>query len=974
MTWYQKDLDRILAELETSEHGLTEAEARERLQKVGRNRLAEAEKISRLKILLHQFTSPLIYILLIAAVVTFFLEEYKDTGVIFAILLLNALIGYIQEVKAEKQVRALKSMVVAKARVLRDGKELEINGEEVVPGDIVLLASGGRVPADVRLLKTIELKADESMLTGESIPAEKKTEPIEEDNLTPGDQRNMAFMGTVVVNGRAKGVVVATGARTVLGHIAKDVQEIRVTKSPLQEKIDRFAQAIGIIVLVAASLLFLIGILVGESVSDMFMTAVAATVATIPEGLPIVVTIALAIGVSRMAQRNAIIRKLPAVETLGSTTVICSDKTGTLTKNEMTVIRAYDGEKIYELTGTGYDPTGEILEEGRPVKAEADPQLAQLFRIGLLCNESQVFEEEGNYKVDGDPTEGALIVAAMKAGLTLDEEREKFPELFLIPFESDRGYMATLHRQGDRNVAFVKGAPERLLDICAECRMDAWEDVPRVADHFAREGLRVLGMAYKELPAGQTEITMADLQSGLVFAGLQGMIDPPRPEAIEAVAGCKRAGIRVVMITGDHAVTAHAIAKQLGITEDAEAVEDLVTKPVEAMTDEELFTVTQEVANVLAQRSGLAGRASPSLTGQHVQAMGDMEFFTFLKEILAALVKRAGPEGAVRQVLAGKELETMDDRTLYHLVQQVSVYARVAPQHKLRITQQLIKHGEIVAMTGDGVNDAPALKAAHIGVAMGKTGTDVAKEASDMVIADDNFASIYRAVELGRVVFDNIRKVTFFLIPTGIAAIISILVTVMLGLPLPYLPAQLLWINIVTNGLQDVALAFEPGEKDVLKRPPRDPQVGIFNRLLVERTILVALVISAGIIYAFISSLKQGVSLEKARTIAVTTMVFFQFFQAFNSRSELQSLFRMNPLGNPFLFFGTMAAFGAHLAAIYLPALQWVFRMEPILPMEWLRIGLISLSVIIVVEVDKLVRRIMAPARPNLVATKGEAS
>ncbi len=964
MTWYQMNPDRIFAELNASEHGLTSAEARERLQKFGPNRLAEAEKISRLKILLHQFTSPLIYILLIAGVVTFFLEEYKDTGVIAAILLLNALIGYIQEVKAEKQVRALKGMVVAKARVLRDGKEVEINGEEVVPGDIVLLASGGRVPADVRLLKTIELKTDESMLTGESVPAEKKSAVIEEDHLTPGDQRNMAFMGTVVVNGRAKGVVVATGARTVLGHIAKDVQEIGVAKSPLQEKIDRFAQAIGIIVLVAAILLFVVGILVGESVKNMFMTAVAATVAAIPEGLPIVVTIALAIGVSRMAQQNAIIRKLPAVETLGSTTVICSDKTGTLTKNEMTVVRAYDGEKLYELTGTGYDPAGEILEEGRPVKAESDPQLAQLFRIGLLCNESQVYEEEGVYKVDGDPTEGALIVAAMKVGLNLDEERTKFPELFLIPFESDRGYMATLHRHGDRNLAFIKGAPEKLLEICAECRFDAWEEVPRVADHFAREGLRVLGMAYKDIPADRSEITMADLQSGLTFAGLQGMIDPPRPEAIEAVAGCKRAGIRVVMITGDHAVTAHAIAKQLGIEEDAEVVEDLVTKPVEAMTDEELFTVTREVANVLAQRSGLAGRAPSGLTGKHVLSLGEMEFFTFLKEILAALVKRAGPEGAVRQVLAGKELETMDDRTLYHLVQQVSVYARVAPQHKLRITQQLIKHGEIVAMTGDGVNDAPALKAAHIGVAMGRTGTDVAKEAADMIIADDNFASIYRAVELGRVVFDNIRKVTVFLIPTGIAAIISILATVMLGLPLPYLPAQLLWINIVTNGLQDVALAFEPGEKNVLNRPPRDPQAGIFNRLLVERTILVALVISVGIIYAFISSLNQGVSLEKARTIAVTTMVFFQFFQAFNSRSETQSLFRLNPLGNPFLFFGTLAAFGAHLAAIYLPALQWVFRMEPLLPMEWLRIGLITVTVLIAVEVDKLVRRIMAPARP----------
>ena len=957
MNWYQLDHNRIFADLNTSENGLTDTEVRERLQKFGPNKLAEEERISKWKILLHQFTSPLIYILLIAAVVTAFLQEYKDTGVIVAIVLLNAVVGYIQEYKAEKSVRALKSMVVARARVLRDGKELEINGEDLVPGDIVFLASGSRVPADLRLIKTIELRADESMLTGESIPAEKMASIIPEDNLTPGDQRNMAFMGTVVVNGRAKGVAVATGARTVLGQIARDVQELGVTKSPLQEKIDRFAQTIGIIVLVASALLFLIGILVGISAKDMFMTAVAAAVAAIPEGLPIVVTITLAIGVARMAQRNAIIRKLPAVETLGSTTVICSDKTGTLTKNEMTVQRVFDGGQIYELTGSGYEPQGDILEEGRHINTTAVPGLLMLFRIGLLCNESDLYLEDEHYKVDGDPTEAALIVSAMKAGLKPEEEREFYPQLFIIPFESERGYMATLHRHGDRHLVFVKGAPEKLLEICAECRLDAWAEIPRVADHFAREGLRVLGMAFKEVPAGQTEITMADLQTGLIFAGLQGMIDPPRPEAIDAVAGCKKAGIRVVMITGDHAVTAVAIAKKLGIEPEEVVVEDLAAKPLEAMTDEELLTVTQEAARVLARRAGLDGAPPASLTGRHIQAMSDMEFFAFVKEVLAALVKRAGPEGAVRQVLAGKEIETMSDATLFHLVQKVSVYARVAPNHKLRITQQLLKHREIVAMTGDGVNDAPALKAAHIGIAMGKTGTDVAKEASDMVIADDNFASIYQAVGLGRVVFDNIRKVTFFLIPTGIAAIVSILATVMLGLPLLYLPAQLLWINLVTNGLQDVALAFEPGEKDVLDRPPRPPQEGIMSRLLIERTILVALIISAGIVYEYVHALNQGASLEKARTIAVTTMVFFQFFQAYNSRSEMHSLFTMNPLGNPFLFFGTIAAFIAHLAAIYLPAMQWIFRLEPIGAMEWLRIGLVSVTVLIAVEIDKWLRR-----------------
>jgi Ca2+-transporting ATPase len=513
MNWYQLEVNQVMDELETSEHGLTEDEARRRLSEFGPNKLAEAEKISWMTILMHQFKSPLIYILVIAAIVTFFLQEYKDTGVIAGVLILNALIGFIQEYKAEKQVQALKKMVVARARAVRDGKEMEIDGEHLVPGDVVLLASGGRVPADVRLIKTVEFKAEEAMLTGESLPAEKRSEAIDENNLTPGDQVNMAFMGTVVVNGRGKGVVVATGAKTVLGRIAKDVQEIRITRSPLQEKIDRFAHSIGIVVLVAATLLFVVGVLVGESAKDMFMTAVAATVATIPEGLPIVVTITLAIGVARMAQRKAIIRKLPAVETLGSTTVICSDKTGTLTKNEMTVKHVYDGEKVYEVTGSGYDPAGEILEQGLAIKAAADHHLAMLFRIGLLCNESKVLQEEGAYRIDGDPTEGALIVAAMKAGLDPEEEKEKLPQSAIIPFESDRGYMATLHRNGDRNLIFVKGAPEKLLEVCSECRLDAWKEVPKMAEHFARQGLRVLGMAYKDAPAEQTEITMKDLKT-----------------------------------------------------------------------------------------------------------------------------------------------------------------------------------------------------------------------------------------------------------------------------------------------------------------------------------------------------------------------------------------------------------------------------------------------------------------------------
>lgn len=881
MDWYQLGIKTVFEELKSSESGLTSEAARERLVTFGRNSLQVEEKTKKLKILLHQFTSPLIYILLAAGAVTAALGERIDSGVIFAVVVLNAVIGFIQEYKAEESVRALKKMVVARARVLRDGKEREINGEELVPGDIVLIGSGTRVPADLRLLHTIELNIDESMLTGESLPAGKGTSPIKEKHLTPGDQKNMAFMGTIVVSGRAKGVVVETGANTVLGGIAGQVKVAGIVKAPIQEKIEGFARAIGLIVLGATVLLFFTGLLTGESAKDMFMIAVAAAVATIPEGLPIVVTIAMAVGVARMAKHNAIIRKLPAVETLGSTTTICSDKTGTLTRNEMTVKLIYDGDKVFEVTGSGYWPKGEILHEGLRVEPKESRHLLEALRIGLLCNESNIYEEDGQYKVDGDPTEGALIVSAMKAGLDAEGEKERYPQMAIIPFESERGYMATLHRHGGKKFIFVKGAPEKLLDMCVESLAGKFnrEDTLHVAGKFAAEGLRVLAAAYKEARHDMEELTHHDAEAGLTFAGLLGMIDPPRPEAVEAVSGCIRAGIRVLMITGDHAVTAGAIAKDMGI------------------------------------------------------------------------------DGAAAGVITGRELEALSDEGLFEKVEKVSVYARVSPQHKLRITEQLKKHGEIVAMTGDGVNDAPALKAAHIGIAMGRTGTDVAKEASDMVLSDDNFASIFSAVREGRVVFDNLRKVTFFLIPTGIAAILSILGTIALGVPIPYVPAQLLWINLVTNGLQDVALAFEPGEKGVLERPPRDPKEPIMSGVLIQRTVIVALVIALGVVINFIHSLNLGEPIEEARAVAVTTMVFFQFFQAWNSRSESQSVFGMRLLGNPFLFFSMITAFFAQLAVLYVPALQWVFRTEPITAEEWLRILPTAATVIFVVEIDKWARR-----------------
>lgn len=884
MKWYQLSTEEVLKKCRTRLEGLTEFEVEERRKEFGPNKLPEETGISRLKILLHQFMSPLIYILIVAAIVTALLGEYIDTGVIVAVVILNAIVGYFQEYKAETSVRALKNMVVSRARVLREGREREIPSEEIVPGDIVFLASGAKVPADLRLFDVNELRVEEAALTGESVPVEKTVEPIFEEHLIAGDQTNMVFMGTAVVNGRARGVAVETGSKTVIGGIARDVQGLSVTETPLQKKIVKFAQYIGLLVLGSAMTIMILGFFLGMTLVELFTTAVAASVATVPEGLPIVVTVTMAIGLNRMAKRNSIIRKLHAVETLGSTTIICSDKTGTLTKNEMTVKAVYDGCHAFEVTGSGYDPEGEILHDWEPTDMDSMKDLHSLLRIGLLCNESRLIEENGRIRIDGDPTEGALIVSAMKAGFDYEKEEKQYPREAIIPFESDRGFMATLNRKDNSMVVFLKGAPEKVLDMCSHIPSGEVIDRKKImdtADRFAEDGLRVLAMAYRDVKTDEvtSSFTHDFLGNNLIFAGLQGMMDPPRPEAAEAIKGCREAGIRVAMITGDHAITASAIGRMMG----------------------------------------LAQSKTPAITG--------------------------------------KELEKMTDDELFDRVQKTSVYARVSPGHKLRIVQQYMKHGEIVAVTGDGVNDAPALKAAHIGAAMGKSGTDVAREAADMVIVDDNFASIFHAVEEGRIVFDNIRKVTLFLIPTGFAAIFSILVSMILEIPIPYVAAQLLWINLVTNGLQDVALAFEPGEKDIVKRKPRDPKDGIMSRLMLERSVVAGVIIAAGVIYNFYSALSDGASLEHARTIAMTTMVLFQFFQAWNSRSESRSVFQINPLSNPFLFYSMVAAFLAQITVIYVPALQWVFRTEALTLMEWVKIALVSLTVVIAVEIDKFLRQ-----------------
>jgi Ca2+-transporting ATPase len=879
--WETLEVQETFDLLRSTEAGLTSQEAQKRLTEVGPNVLAAEEKINIFSIILHQFKSPLIYVLLAAAVVTFFLQEYIDMAVILAVVVLNAVIGYIQEIKAEQGVRSLKKMVQVKARALRDRHEKELPASQLVPGDVVYLAAGMRVPADLRLIYVLDLRVDESMLTGESLPADKRTEPLVEQNLTPGDMNNIAFMGTTVVYGRGRVVVVETGRRTVIGDIAEKVQEVPFGKAPLQHKLDSFAKFLSWTVGSISLLIFGLGLYEGEKLSEMFIAAVAIAVSAIPEGLPVAVTIAMAIGVNRMARQNAIVRKLPSVETLGSTTIIGSDKTGTLTKNEMTVRLIFDGIRTYEVTGVGYEPSGIITHEAQQVDMAACEELAKTLRIGMLCNEANLFQENGEYRIDGDPTEGALIVSAIKGGLKVEEEQAKYPQLGIVPFESERGFMATLHEVEGKKIIFTKGAPEKIIHFSMLDETDPAleERLVQVAVKFADQGLRVLGMAYKEVEAETAKICQGDVESGLIFAGLQGMIDPPRQEVIEAIKMCKQAGIRTAMVTGDHAITAGAVAGQIGIG----TVDDIV--------------------------------------------------------------------------LEGRQIEAMSDDELYEKVKTTSVYARVAPVHKLRIVQQLIRQDEVVAVTGDGVNDAPALKAAHIGVAMGRTGTDVAKEAADIVLSDDNFASIVAAVREGRIVYDNIKKVTIFLVSCGFGELLTIIACMLGGLHLPYNPAQILWLNLVTNGFQDVALAFEPGEKGVLRRKPRPAKERILSALMIQRTLLMGSILGFGTFIVYYLELANGVSVESARSVALTTMVFFQFYQAMNCRSETLSIFAMNPLSNPFLFVSMIGAFFAHLAVLYVPGLQYVFRTVPLDFDQWVVVVLSSVTVVLGVELDKLYRR-----------------
>lgn len=882
--WHAAPVQEVLELLGThAEAGLSEAEARARFERHGANLLTPPKTRPALVRFLLQFNQALVYILLAAAGITALLGEWLDSGVIFGVVLVNALMGFLQESKALHAIEALARSMTTEATLIREGRKRLVNASELVPGDVVSLQAGDRVPADVRLVHVKGLQVDESALTGESVPVAKDAAALAAV-AGLGDRVNMAYSSALVTYGAGRGVVVATGDATEIGRISELLKATDALATPLTRKITQFSHLLLYVILALAAFTFVVGALRGESWLDMFMAAVALAVGAIPEGLPAALTITLAIGVNRMARRNAIIRKLPAVETLGSTTVICSDKTGTLTQNEMTVRRVYAGGGAYGVSGIGYAPVGEItVEEG--AATEANIALRECLRAGLLCNDSRLVADGDVWTVEGDPTEGALISPALKYGLGMNEE-EGAPRLDAIPFESEHQYMATLHRVDGRAIAYVKGAPEVLLPRCQNGLgpdgEQEWVDpseVQRQMEAMAGEGLRVLLLARVALAAERTTLEHSDVAAGLTFLGLEGMIDPPRAEAMAAVHACQAAGIQVKMITGDHAGTAAAIAAQIG----------------------------------------LQTRGAKALTGIELTAMAD------------------------------NELEEAAART--------AVFARVSPEQKLRLVTALQARGNIVAMTGDGVNDAPALRRADIGVAMGITGTEVAKEAADMVLTDDNFASIEAAVEEGRGVFDNLVKFIAWTIPTNVGEGLVIMVAVLVGATLPITPVQILWINMTTAVLLGLMLAMEPKEPGLMGRPPRDPSSPILTRVLQWRILMVSTMLLAAAFGFFQWTLAAGGSVAEARTMAVNVFVFGEMFYLFNCRSLTQSMFALGVFTNRWLIGGVVLMALLQLAFTYVPFMNLAFHSAPIDGRQWLLILGASTAIWAVVGFEKWLRR-----------------
>lgn len=885
-TSHAKPAGAVLEGLHASPHGLSQLEVRARLEAYGPNELPKPRQPGLLQVFFRQFSSPLIYVLLAAAILSLYIQHWSDAGFIAAVLLINAVIGTAQEYSAQRAATALKELVATRCRVLRDGDTCEIDAIELVPGDIVLLESGDRVPADLRLLGTNDLELDESLLTGESLPVLKDDSQVLDIDTLLAERRNMAFAGTLVARGRGRGVVIATGLVTELGQIAADVLGQALGQVPLVVRMERFTRFVAIVVGVAAVIMAAVAFWQGMSYSDVFLLAVALAVSAIPEGLPVALTVALATGMHRMARRHVIIRRLVAVEALGSCTFIATDKTGTLTVNQLTARRVlFPGLDPWEISGEGMVPEGVILvPRGAPV-AEEVVLLERLCQAAVLSSEAFLGHRDGSWTWHGDAVDVALLVMAHKAGFIREEMRNAFPELAMIPFESDRMYAASLNRVEDKSLVSVKGALERVVPMCTKMATTSG-DVPidtaiieEQAHRLAEQGFRVLALAGGYLDAGNINTFTGEHLHDLTLLGLVGMMDPLRPEARAAVAACRGAGIEVAMLTGDHPQTALAIARELDLVEH----------------DTQLVT---------------------------------------------------GPQ--LRQA--------EDEGTVDKLTRNARVFARVEPHQKLDIVQSLQRQGHFVAVSGDGANDAPALHAAQVGIAMGCGGTDVARESADMIITDDNFASIVAGVEEGRIAYANVRKVIFLLVSTGSAELILFTLALFTGQPLPLLAVQLLWLNLVTNGIQDVALAFEPGEGDELHRPPRPPREAVFNRLMVERVVISALVIGSMAFAVYLGLLDRGFSLDEARNGTLLLMVLFENIHVFNSRSEVRSVFRHSPLRNPILLSGTAAAQLIHIGAMYTPGLRDVLGIQPVSLQHWLELFGLALSVLVVMELYKWLR------------------
>jgi Ca2+-transporting ATPase len=868
--------------------GLAAEQIKRRQAKFGLNRITAPRGTPVWINFLRQLNAPLVYLLLAAAAVTAFLGEWLDSAVIFGVVLINAIVGFLQETKAERAIESLSSVVATEAAVRRGGAQHRVPSEQLVPGDVVLLHPGDRVPADLRLFKVKGLRVDESTLTGESVPIEKHPDPLALDTVL-GDRKNLAFIGTLVTAGQGEGIVWGTGDTTETGHIARLISDAVDTSTPLTKKIAQLSRLLLWVILGLAATTFVIGVARGEKVVEMFMAAVALAVGAIPEGLPAAVTIGLAIGVARMAKRNAIIRKLPAVEILGSTTVICSDKTGTLTENQMTVRLIYSGGRSYDVTGAGYNSDGEIQFEGSRVAMPDHPALKECLRGGVLCNDSLILREGNRLRVQGDPTEAALLVAGEKGGLLRDETHLRSPLVDVIPFASEHMFRATLHDARAGRIIYKVGAVERLLDRCVDALDAQGRKVPKdeIAIHrsveaMASRGLRVIALACRPADPNHTKLEHRHVAEGLTFLGLQGMIDPPRTQAIAAVRRCQEAGIRVKMITGDHLVTARAVAGQIGL--------------------------------------------------------------------------RGREEHGKLVAVSGRDLEKISDIELPEVAEHTAVFARVSPEQKLRLVRALQSRGHIVAMTGDGVNDAPALKQADIGVAMGISGTDVTKGVASMVLTDDNFASIEAAVEEGRGVFDNLTKFLVWILPTNLGEGLLLIMSIFFGLPLPALPLQLLWINL-TDTILGLPLTFEANERDLMRRPPRDPKRPLMTFPLLMRTGLVSLIMVAGGLGLFLWELRvEQAGLPAARTTVVDVIVLIEIVYLFNCRSLNHSLVTIGVFRNRGAIAGALFMFVAQLLFTHAPVMNKLFHSAPISASAWLRVVAVATAVFVVVEIEKWLR------------------